>query len=98
MTRANQIIRALGMLLPGAAFSISSCHDWFSITFAGQQMTIIAKLEAAYGLDQAQLFASTLPELEFALTGVFVADIVVAKITNNGENMCLEIDALILDE
>ena len=61
-------------------------------------MTIIAELEAAFGLDQARLFASTLPELEFALTGVVVADIVVARITNNGENMCLEIDALILDE
>ena len=98
MTRANQIIRALGMLLPGAAFSISSCHDWFSITFAGQQMTIIAEMESAFGLDQARLFASTLPELEFALPGLVVADIVVARITNKGENMCLEIDALILDE
>ena len=98
MTRANQIIRALGMLLPGATFDISSCRDWYSVTFAGQQLTIIAELEAAYGLDQARLFASTLPELEFALAGVIVADIAVANIKNNGDNLCLEIDALILDE
>ena len=42
MTRTNQTIRALGKLLPGATFSISSCRDWYSITFAGQQLTIIA--------------------------------------------------------
>ena len=98
MTRSNQIVRALGKLLPGATFGISSCRDWYSITFAGQQLTIIAELQAAYGLDHAELFASTLPELEFALPGLTVADIAVTNLTNNGENLCLEIDALILDE
>ncbi len=98
MTQVDQIIQALGKLLPGAKFGISSCRDWYSITFAGQQLTIIAELQAAYGLDHAELFASTLPELEFALPGLIVADIAVTNLTNHGENLCLQIDALILNE
>ena len=98
MSWNDRLTGELSKLLPGATFRTASCRDWRSITFAGQQLTIIAELETAHGVEQAENFINTLPDREFALPGAIVADIAVVNVTNHGESLCLEIDAVVLDE
>ncbi len=98
MTRHDELISVLRKLLPGATFGIADCRDWCSITFAGQRLTIIADFDGVCPLEQAQLFAASLPEQEFALPGAFVADIAVVNMRNDCENVQMKIDALVLDE
>lgn len=95
MTRPDQLINALRKLLPGATFRIASCRNWCSITFVGQQLTIIAEFEKS---KQVQMFATSLPEHEFTLPDVIVADIFVVDMRNDGEVVRLQIDALLLDK
>lgn len=89
---------SLRQLLPGAIIDRLTTQDWHSATFSGQRIAIrmLAK-NRKIGRDMED-FRSILPDHDFNLRSCFMADIGVRNIRQTGDNVEIDIDALILEE
>ncbi|MEP7349629.1 MAG: hypothetical protein ABI668_06710 [Sphingorhabdus sp.] len=95
---SNKLVRALQPIMPDATFAISQCRDWYSMTFSGAQIVITAQLQGTDAAALASQFVQMLPEHEFVLPRLIVADIAVVSQQMSDYGICLEIEALVLDE
>ncbi len=90
--------RVLLALLPKMCWSERTERPWHSVTFVGRRISMaIPNRDPMPDSDRAELNAQ-LSELDFGLTGEFVADIAASQFASNeaGDNFTLEI--LVLEE
>ncbi len=92
--KIHPIIRALGNAFPDADFDIVEAHDWNSMTFSGQQIAVCCNPKSAVLYGYHDRLSAILPEHEFNMPGLLVADIVVRP------SVCLPlmIDVLVISE
>ena len=89
---------SLRQLLPGAVIDRVASQDWHSATFSGQHVSI-RMLAKNRRIDAGvENFRKTLPDHDFNLRSCFMADIGVSNICQNGNDVEIDIDALILEE
>ena len=92
--KMHPLIRALKAALPDAEFTLLSSRDWCSMTFAGQQMLIeCIPLESQC----TDAWATALPEREFSVPNLLVADIAVTSSKNDRGGRTILIEALVID-
>lgn len=72
----------------------SDSRRWSSATFAGMQHRLVLSGQPA--ADFATWIAS-LPEAEFALRGHLVADLVVERVSREGDTMTVELEVLTVE-
>ena len=84
------LIRALALHLPGMAVERSSSEPWASVTFTGARHAV--RLSAAEAVTRD--FAARAGDIEFALPGHIVADIVVVRLSGTE----IEIEALTIED
>jgi hypothetical protein len=100
MTRRQPLpplVRALGSMLPGSNISIIGRQPWHSLTFAGTQLCISIQVSGDDYESVAKRFSETLPEHEFHLPNILVADIAVTAQVAIEDKVILTIDAVLLD-
>lgn len=95
--KSSGLIRALRQLMPYATLSVIDERPWHSMTFSGVHTSIAVTLIVEHQGDFVARFKRELPETEFALGDQLVADIAVTGETSNKNQLCLTIDALLLD-
>ncbi len=95
--KIHPLIRALGAMVPGARFLITSSHDWCSMTFSGQQLTIECDIAASNFDRYSGYLANTLPDHEFSIPNMLVADIAVVGQENASGTIKLLIEALVIN-
>lgn len=82
-----------------AAILESREQPWASATFTGQRHRISLRLDGTKAHGRARLLAARLPDLEFALPRLLVADIMVTAChLDQPESAILEIEALTIIE
>jgi hypothetical protein len=93
------IARALvaGAAATGCVVTIPACDTrrWASATFAGAQHLLKLAACASPGLDA---WIAALPEAEFALRGHLVADLLVTRVTRDGQAVSVELEILTVEE
>lgn len=92
------LIEALFALLPGAEMSQISRTEWRSATFQGERHVVDMRLGGACGLERADAFRAMLPTHGFDLRRFIVADIFADNIAECDGEICLRIEALLLDD
>jgi hypothetical protein len=92
-----RLSEALTTMLPDLAIVRYHRRDWHSATFSGQQVEMELRTHAtASTIDD---FVNQLSEHEFAISGILVADIVVAARESNADGATLlSVEALLLDD
>ena len=90
----HPLVRALKAIEPEAVFTLISSREWRSMTFAGQQLVIERVAASTANFEQ---LARSLPNHEFSLPKMLVADISVA-VSGDAEGARMLIEALIIDE
>jgi hypothetical protein len=94
--KTHPLIRALNAMMPLASFAVTASNQWHSMTFSGEQLAIICTVdEHNYQQYYSGLFA-ILPEHEFSITHLLVADIAVVSQENTAEGITLLIEALVI--
>ena len=96
-SKAGRLLRALGTMLPQATFRIIHEKPWHSLTFAGTQICICARLNDAWG-EAVHQFVQDLPDYEFDLSSQLLADIAVTEKCFAAGQHSLVIDALVLED
>lgn len=91
----HPLLRALRAIEPQATFSLLTVCDWYSMTFAGQQVQIEC-LPATKAIGRRM--RSTLRDHEFSLARKLVADTSVVGDFESLEAASILIEALIIDE
>ena len=92
--KTHPLVRSLKATLPDAEFSLMSSRDWCSMTFAGQQLVIECRPLVG---QCTETWASSLPDMEFCIPKILVADIAVtsSEVACGGRTTLIE--ALVID-
>jgi hypothetical protein len=94
--KTHPLVRALIAMMPEACFHLVKTTDWCSMTFSGQQLVI----ECVAGQSEPMSeFCAGLPDHEFSIPHMLVADIAVITSAANADeaNISCVIEALVLD-
>ena len=91
------LLNAIRKLLPGSTLAIVSETPWYSLTFAGMRIGVLVTLSPPDS-HVADRFASELPDHEFSLPGLLVADISATLEATDDATNRLVIDALLLQD
>lgn len=95
--KIHPLIRALGAMLPGARFLITSSQDWCSMTFSGQQLTVECNIAASDFDLYSRYLTNALPDYDFSIPNMLVADIAVVGKENASGTIKLLIEALVIN-
>ncbi len=99
---AERLLRAVRALAGASAEMVShSEKPWASVTFAGSRHTMVLRYSGWEACDDAEHFRRQLPEHEFTIPGVLVADAAASiahQVLLPEPWMELEVDLLLLDE
>lgn len=94
----HPLARALGAMLPGSTICMVHQRPWHSLTFAGAQIRLSIAVSGDGYANVARHFSEALPEHEFDLPNMLVADIAASDQVAAADAMILTVDALILDD
>ena len=92
--KIHPFIRALKATMPDAEFTLLTSRDWCSMTFAGQQILIECIPLEGQCIDA---WATALPEREFSVPNLLVADIAVTSSENDRGGCRILVEALVID-
>jgi hypothetical protein len=89
---------ALLAMLDEAILLAHHRQEWFSATFVGERHMLALKLMGDDAMQKAEAFAQVIPEHEFTLPRLLVADIAVSAIQTVDGGVELMVEALLLEE
>ena len=92
--KIHPFIRALKATLPDAEYNLTSSRDWCSMTFAGQRLEIECTPIEGQCIDA---WETALPDREFSVPNLLVADIAVTSSENDRGGCTILIEALVID-
>ena len=92
--RTHPLVRSLKAMFPDVEFTLKLSLDWCSMTFAGQKVMIEGIAPGWLSIDD---FVETLPEHEFSIPNLLVADIAVTTLENDEGRIAILIEALVID-
>lgn len=99
---AERLLRAVRALAGASAEMVSHTEKpWASVTFAGSRHTMVLRFAGWEACDDAEHFRQQLPEHEFTIPGVLVADAAASTIHQvllPEPWMEIEVDLLLLDD
>ena len=98
IAESSGLVSALRQLMPEAMLSVSDERPWHSITFAGAQIRVLADIAGKQHRPTAAYLIKCVPEHQFDLGNVLVADIAVTDYVNGNTASRLVIDILLLDD
>jgi|LauGreDrversion4_2_1035121.scaffolds.fasta_scaffold75023_4 hypothetical protein len=90
------LIPALLQRIEGAQCADWTLHDWHSATFSGARLNMLIALEGDDAAARLSALANALPDIEFNLPGMFVADIMAHAVEPSKGSARLSIEALVL--
>lgn len=94
----HPLIAALLQQIDSACCVHCTMRDWHSSTFSGSRLTMSIGLTGQDAVARLSAFASALPDIEFNLPGMFVADIVAHAVEPMADGGRLSIEALVLSD
>jgi hypothetical protein len=92
--KIHPFIRALTDAMPYATITPLQVQDWYSITFAGQKVTVECVVASAA---MSRFIERNLPDRAFAVADMLIADIAIVETHAVGDNIVMRIEALLLD-
>lgn len=94
--KTHPLIRALNAIMPKASFAVTASSQWHSMTFSGEQLTVECTIDQHDYQKHYSGLAAILPEYEFSIAHMLVADIAIVAQENSGECITLLIEALVI--
>jgi hypothetical protein len=98
VAQSSGLFRALGRLMPDARLSVLQEKPWHSIAFAGTRIRFFLEIAGEAHRERVADLAELLPEYQFDLGSVLVADIGVTDCVSDDGESRLAIDVLLLDD
>lgn len=102
LTSGERLVRAVTELAgPHAQLERHAEVPWASVTFSGARHTVVMRFTGWEACDDAERIIATLPEHDFTIPGVLVADATVAGISQDllpQPVMVIELELLLLDD
>lgn len=101
-TAGDRVLHAVMDLAGTGAELVSHAEvPWASVTFSGARHTIVLHFQGWEACDNAEHLITALPEHEFRVAGVLVADAAVARVEQDllpEPRMDVELELLLLDD